>query len=92
VMGGVLGNLYDRTGMPALDWGRFHPDRAGEPVYAVRDYILLVWRWDDGGRQRITWPNFNIADSLLVCGAIAIVLLSFRGRAVDSQADPALAH
>jgi lipoprotein signal peptidase len=24
------------------------------------------------------WPNFNVADSLLVCGALALVALSLR--------------
>ncbi|WP_231931052.1 signal peptidase II [Botrimarina hoheduenensis] len=67
VMGGVLGNLYDRLGLSGLRWGPADP-RAGEPVYAVRDWILLqlgdAWRW----------PNFNIADSLLVVGAAALFL------------------
>jgi signal peptidase II len=61
VTGGILGNLYDRLGLHGLTW-RFPPERIGEPVHAVRDWILLqagdAWRW----------PNFNIADALLVCG------------------------
>ena len=63
VMGGVLGNLYDRLGMPGLTWDEFYPARAGEHVYAVRDWILLQYsaQW--------VWPNFNVADALLVCGA-----------------------
>jgi signal peptidase II len=89
VMGGVLGNLYDRAGLPGLDWGAFRPDRAGEHVYAVRDFILVAWRWDDDWRRRVSWPNFNIADALLVCGASAILLLSFRGRSGDARANPA---
>ena len=63
VMGGVLGNLYDRLGMPGLVWDTFDPMRSGQPVYAVRDWIL--WQASDQWR----WPNFNIADALLVCGA-----------------------
>jgi signal peptidase II len=78
IMGGVLGNMYDRVGLPGLDWGQFHPDRAGERVYAVRDFILWAWRWDDDWRKRVSWPNFNVADALLVCGAASIILLSFR--------------
>jgi signal peptidase II len=78
LMGGVVGNLYDRTGMPGLDWGTFDPTRSGERVHAVRDFFLLAWRWDADWRQRIVWPNFNIADALLVCGAFALVLLSMR--------------
>jgi signal peptidase II len=71
VTAGILGNLYDRLGLPDILWpGRIA--EIGQPVHAVRDWILV--RWDD----RWTWPNFNIADSLLVCGAIALVLNALR--------------
>jgi signal peptidase II len=66
VMGGVLGNLYDRLGLHGETWPA--GPRAGTPVYAVRDWIL--WQLSDRWR----WPNFNIADSLLVVGAGAIFL------------------
>jgi signal peptidase II len=71
VTGGILGNLYDRLGMPDLHWGAFHPGREGERVYAVRDWILLQWdtSW--------VWPNFNIADMLLVGGAGFLLLQAF---------------
>lgn len=60
VTGGILGNLYDRLGMHAL------PDPfAG----GVRDWVLLRY-------QQYTWPNFNIADSLLVVGAIMLAVHS----------------
>lgn len=65
VTGGILGNLYDRLGMHGLIWPVGYP-KAGLPAYAVRDWIL--WQYSD---QR-QWPNFNIADALLVTGAIAI--------------------
>lgn len=55
VIGGVLGNLYDRLGLWAV------PGEPGTRIYAVRDWIL--WQWPPR-----SWPNFNIADSLLVCG------------------------
>lgn len=66
VMAGILGNLYDRLGLPDHLW----PGRAvniDQPVHAVRDWIL--WQWDDRWR----WPNFNLADSLLVVGAAALI-------------------
>jgi signal peptidase II len=67
VMGGLLGNLYDRLGLPDRFWpGR--PAEVAEPVFAVRDWILV--QWDDRWR----WPNFNVADSLLVVGAMALVV------------------
>jgi signal peptidase II len=66
VMGGLLGNLYDRLGLPDKLW----PGRGaevGQPVHAVRDWILV--QWNDQWR----WPNFNVADSLLVVGAAALM-------------------
>jgi signal peptidase II len=66
VMGGVLGNLYDRLGWSAEDWRPQYEQR--DPTHAVRDWIL--WQLNDERR----WPNFNIADSLLVVGAGLIFL------------------
>jgi signal peptidase II len=61
IMAGVLGNLYDRLGL----W--WTPEFVGHARYAVRDFILLQYgRW--------VWPNFNLADSLLVCGAGCLIL------------------
>lgn len=52
VMGGILGNLYDRLGL----W--VEPGMPEAWNSAVRDWILFRWR-----HERWTWPNFNIADS-----------------------------
>ena len=64
ITGGIFGNLYDRLGMW---WQPGYPDqwRSG-----VRDWIL--WQASDEWK----WPNFNIADSLLVTGAIMLVVQS----------------
>jgi signal peptidase II len=60
ICAGILGNLYDRLGLPGLRWN-------GEPVYAVRDWILvMIGTWP--------WPTFNLADSMLVAGAGLIVI------------------
>ncbi len=61
ISGGILGNLYDRLGL--WDHGPLPPQWAGHE-HAVRDWILWCWNF-----KQFTWPNFNIADSLLVCGA-----------------------
>jgi len=64
IMAGILGNLYDRVGLPGLTW------HDGHPVYAVRDWILVMFgKWP--------WPNFNIADSLLVGGALLLAWHAF---------------
>ncbi len=66
IMAGILGNLYDRLGMWSL------PNLAQADCSAVRDWILVQWS------DRWRWPNFNIADSLLVGGATALFLFGWR--------------
>jgi signal peptidase II len=64
VQGGIVGNLYDRLGL----WNP--PPEVPLWASGVRDWILLRY-------GEFTWPNFNIADSLLVCGAIMLATHSF---------------
>lgn len=61
ITGGIFGNLYDRLGL----WTN-QPGLA----YGVRDWILFRY-----GEH--TWPNFNLADSFLVCGALWLVWHSY---------------
>ena len=69
VLGGILGNLYDRLGFPSLVWASGVPGHeAGEPVYAVRDW--LHFQIESIG---FDWAIFNIADSLLVVGAVLLL-------------------
>lgn len=63
IIGGILGNLYDRLGLWHAPWIE------GGQVFAVRDWILL----QAGSLPIPPWPNFNVADSLLVCGAGMLV-------------------
>lgn len=60
VMGGIFGNLYDRLAIPNMP---------AEFRGGVRDWILFKY-------QDYVWPNFNIADSLLVVGAIMLAIHS----------------
>jgi signal peptidase II len=71
ITGGIIGNLYDRLGLPGLRW-HAPPDRAGEPVLAVRDWIHFRLE------GIIDWPIFNLADTWLVIGAAMLVLVSLR--------------
>jgi len=64
VTGGICGNLYDRLGL----WHDGNVPAGYE--HAVRDWILFRY-------QGHTWPNFNIADSLLVCGAVMLAWHGF---------------
>ena len=71
IAGGILGNLYDRLGFHGLSWEAFDATRAGERVYAVRDWILFQWN------DQLIWPNFNIADSLLVVGTLLFIAQNY---------------
>jgi signal peptidase II len=70
IVGGIVGNLYDRVGLPGLRW---HAPlaREGQPVLAVRDWIHFMLP------GVIDWPIFNLADSWLVIGAVMLVATSF---------------
>lgn len=71
ITGGIIGNLYDRLGLPGLRW-HAPLERQGEAVLAVRDWIHFKL---DG---IIDWPIFNLADSWLVIGAGLMLLISLR--------------
>lgn len=76
VMAGILGNLYDRLGL----W--VEPGMPVEWSSGVRDWILFRWR-----HERFTWPNFNIADSMLVTGAIMLLWQAIREPAPQSKTE-----
>ncbi len=65
ITGGIIGNLYDRLGI----W--WQPGFPPEWRSGVRDWIL----WQASNQWK--WPNFNIADSLLVVGACMLLYQSF---------------
>lgn len=76
VSGGIIGNLYDRLG---LWWQRDYPPewRSG-----VRDWILFRL---EGVPFLDPWPNFNIADSLLVVGAAMMLWQSLFSPTTDTD-------
>lgn len=71
VTGGILGNLYDRLGL----WSNFE-------IFAVRDWIRFSYNYD-----QFIWPNFNIADCLLVCGAGLLFFHSLKNPDSSPAAD-----
>ena len=81
ITGGILGNLFDRLGLPGLRW---HApwERRGERVLAVRDWIHFRLE------GLIDWPIFNLADSWLVIGAGLLVLLSLRPPVPTAEETP----
>jgi signal peptidase II len=84
ITAGIFGNLYDRLGLMNLVWLNDGVHAPGTPVYAVRDYILVMigsWRW----------PNFNVADSMLVCGAILLFWQAMRSKRETESAAIAVA-
>ena len=67
ITGGILGNLYDRLGL----W--VTPGVPEAYHCAVRDWILFRAR-----HEQWSWPNFNIADSLLVVGASLLLWQAYQ--------------
>lgn len=80
ITAGIAGNLYDRLGLHGLVWSS--PGRENQPVYAVRDWILFQLN------DQLRWPNFNVADSLLVCGAGLLLWHAARHRDPLSDGNP----
>ena len=68
ICGGILGNLYDRI------WLGYLPEYPLEVKTSVRDWILFRL---EGVKFFDPWPNFNIADACLVCGAIMLFIHAF---------------
>lgn len=77
ITAGIFGNLYDRLGLHELEWPA--GPRQGQPVFAVRDFLLFQLS------HRLRWPNFNVADSMLVCGS---GLLLWRGIRAPADGGP----
>jgi signal peptidase II len=81
IVGGIVGNLYDRLGLPGLRW-HAPLERRDELVQAVRDWIHVVVP------GVIDWPIFNLADSWLVIGAGMLLVTSLRTPPAAATAEP----
>ena len=69
VTGGIFGNLYDRLGFG------YTPGFPESIRTNVRDWVLF--RIEGGPSMFDPWPNFNIADAVLVTGAIMLFFHAF---------------
>lgn len=89
VSGGILGNLYDRLGLPGLK------DVRGERIYAVRDFIHVEHYFQWPVQWHFDWAIFNFADSFLVCGVGLLIFHAYywepRRKKATSSAEPAAA-
>jgi signal peptidase II len=65
ITAGTLGNLWDRAGMHGIASGD------GNPIFAVRDFLHFRF-------GTFNWAVFNVADMLLVTGAIMLGLQSLK--------------
>jgi signal peptidase II len=74
ILGGTVGNLYDRIGLPGCS------DENGQTVMAVRDFLLFTF-------GTFHWPVFNFADVFLVVGAVMLVIHSLQPTRSPSRAD-----
>lgn len=83
ITGGIIGNLYDRLGL----W--WQPDYPAAWSSGVRDWILVRF---EGVPFFDPWPNFNVADSLLVTGACMLLYQSLFPGEVSADARPAGDH
>jgi signal peptidase II len=73
IVGGALGNLYDRTLRPHLEADRTPGVRDFLDWYAPDHWALGRWLQENVGTTH--WYTSNVADVLIVCG---VILLAWR--------------
>lgn len=82
VTGGIIGNLYDRLGL----W--HYANVPGPWQNNVRDWILFQYPAPWNHWALTPWPNFNIADSCLVAGAVILIVHAYFTPAKSPAAEP----
>jgi signal peptidase II len=75
ILGGTLGNLYDRIGLHGCR------DSHGASLPAVRDFLLFTF-------GTYHWPVFNFADVFLVSGASMLVIHSLMPMGTSATESP----
>ena len=77
IVGGALGNLYDR--LTRLDM--VHIKGELTESYGVVDFLQFYYNWEEGKY----WPIFNIADSAL-CVGVGLLLIYLHKQGKDDAA------
>jgi len=71
ILGGAIGNLLDRFYQgPVTDFLHAHWQ---DKIASIGSYRFVL-----------SWPAFNIADSAITCGAIALMLVILFGKKKDA--------
>ncbi len=84
IVGGALGNLYDR--ITRVDM--VHVDGKLVESHGVVDFLQFYYNWDEGKY----WPIFNIADTALCVGVgLLLIYLHKQGKEDEAAAEAAKA-
>ena len=84
IVGGAIGNLYDRTLRPHLELDTRAGVRDFLDWYAPDHWALAGWLEENVGTTH--WYTSNVADVLIVCGVILLGWMIVTERAPDAGA------
>lgn len=84
IVGGAIGNLYDRTLRPHLELDTRPGVRDFLDWYAPDHWALAGWLEENVGTTH--WYTSNVADVLIVCGVILLGWMIVTERAPDAGA------